>query len=61
MMDEGLDEEHSLTIAKSLKFENFFKNEVGYIFDRENKYLPKGSKMAPADLDKRSLECLIRD
>ncbi|MCY7757798.1 hypothetical protein [Bacillus inaquosorum] len=61
MMDEGLDEEHSLTIAKSLKFENFFKNEVGYIFDRENKYLPKGSKMAPADLDKMSLECLIRD
>ncbi|MCY8499392.1 hypothetical protein [Bacillus atrophaeus] len=61
MMDEGLGEEHSLEIAKSLKFENFFKNEVGYIFDRQNKYLPKGSKMAPADLDKSTLHRLIRD
>ncbi|AWQ13406.1 hypothetical protein C1N92_00075 [Bacillus velezensis] len=35
MMDEGLGEEHSVEIANSLKFENFFENEVGYIFDRE--------------------------
>lgn len=61
MMDEGLEEDHSREIAKQLKFNNFFKNEVGYVFDRNNQYLPKGSKLAPADLDKNSLKLLIKN
>jgi DNA primase len=61
MLDEGLEEEHSREIAKQLKFNNFFKNEVGYIFDRNNHYLPKGSKLAPSDLDKNSLKLLIKN
>ncbi|MEC0685842.1 hypothetical protein P8888_23045 [Bacillus haynesii] len=61
MLDEGLEEEHSIEIAKNLKFENFFKNDVGYVFDKENMYLPKGSKLAPADLDKDTLHRLIRN
>lgn len=61
MLDEGLEEEHSVEIAKNLKFENFFQNDVGYVFDKENMYLPKGSKLAPADLDKDTLHRLIRN
>lgn len=60
MLDEGLEEDHSREIAKQLKMNNFYKNEVGYIFDRNNQYLPKGSKLAPADLDKNNLNKLIK-
>lgn len=61
MMDEGLEEDHSREIANQLKFNNFFKNDVGYIFDKNNDYLPKGSKLAPSDLDKNSLKLLIKN
>lgn len=59
MMDEGLSEEHSYEIAKQLKFDKFYKNQVGYIYDKGNLYLPKDSKMAPSDLDKNTLKLLI--
>jgi hypothetical protein len=61
MLDEGLEEDHSREIAKQLKVEAFYKNEVGYIFDKQNKYLPRDSKIAPADLDKETLKKLIND
>jgi DNA primase len=61
MMDEGLEEDHSREIAKQIKVDAFYKNEVGYIFDKQNKYLPKDSKIAPADLDKETLKKLIND
>ncbi len=60
MMDEGLNEEHSREIAEQLKMDNFYKNEVGYVFDKNNLILPKDSKMAPADLDRVSLNDLIK-
>ncbi|MEI2465150.1 hypothetical protein [Niallia taxi] len=59
MMDEGLEEDHSREIAKKLSGNKYYKNKVGYIYDRNNLYLPKGSKMAPADLDKSSINKLI--
>lgn len=58
-MDEGLDEDISRDIAKQLKIDTFFENEVGYIYDAENKYLPKGSKMSPSDLPLEVMRKLI--
>ncbi|MCL1696398.1 MULTISPECIES: hypothetical protein [unclassified Lysinibacillus] len=58
-MDEGLDEDISREIAKQLKIDTFFENEVGYIYDAENKYLPKGSKMSPSDLPLEDMRKLI--
>ncbi|MFS0657497.1 hypothetical protein AB1L07_02565 [Niallia alba] len=61
MLDEGLEEEHSIEIAKQLKSDKFYKNNVGYVFDKNNKYLPKGSKMAPSDLNKNKLNGLVKE
>ena len=61
MMDEGLKEDHSREIAEKLKMERYYKNSVGYVLDKDNKYLPKDSKMAPADLDKKTLNKLIKE
>jgi hypothetical protein len=61
MMDEGLKEEHSHDIAKQLKVDKFYKNDVGYVYDRNNMYLPKDSKLAPADLDKNTLKLLLNN
>ena len=58
-MDEGLNEEHSREIAEKLKMDKFYKNSVGYIIDKENMILPKGSKLAPSDLNKNDLKKLI--
>ncbi|HEY8445122.1 MAG TPA: hypothetical protein VIK94_03215 [Bacilli bacterium] len=60
-LDEGLDEEYSREIAKKLKSNRYYKNKTGYIFDRHNYYLPKGSKLSPSDLDKNSLKKLIEN
>lgn len=59
LLDEGLDEEHSREIAEKLKMNGIFKNHVGYVYDRNNLFLPKDSKLAPADLDKKTLKQLI--
>lgn len=61
MLDEGLDEEVSIEMVNQLKIDDFFKNEVLYIYDRENKYLPKGSKMSPSDLPKDQFRKLITE
>jgi hypothetical protein len=61
MFDEGLSEEHSYGIAKQLKSDRFYKNDVGYVFDKHNEYLPRDSKLAPADLDKKNLSKLIQN
>lgn len=58
-LDEGLDEEISREMAKQLKMDTLFENEVGYIYDEENKYLPKGSKMSPSDLPLEKFKKLI--
>lgn len=60
MLDEGLDESHSREVAEKLKINSFFKNNVGYVYDRKNLFLPKDSKLAPADLDKSTLKQLIK-
>ena len=62
MYDEGLDEEVLKKNAKILKCNNeFYKNRVFYFYDKNNKYLPKGSKMSPSDLDYETFKRLIQD
>lgn len=51
--DEGLEEENVRAQAEKLVLNNaVFKNRVGYIYDKENQILPKGSKASPSDLGK---------
>lgn len=61
MLDEGLDEEQSYELAVKLKSNRFYKNQVGYIYDTNNMYLPKESKLAPADVDMNTLKLLIKN
>ena len=51
--DEGLEEDQIRTQAEKLILDNaMFRNKVGYVFDRDNLILPKGSKASPSDLGK---------
>ena len=61
-LDEGLEESHSKKLAESLKCNtSFYSNEVYYIFDKDNKYLPKNSKMSPSDLDYEDFKKIIKE
>lgn len=60
--DEGLNEEDVIAEAEKLKMNNqIYKNQVGYIYDREHKYLPEGSKASPSDLGKEIFVKLIKE
>lgn len=60
--DEGLEEEYIREQAKKLKINNvLYQNQVGYIFDKENKYLLKGSKSSPSDKGKKIFTQLIKE
>lgn len=60
--DEGLEEEYIREEAKKLKVNNaIFENKVGYVFDRENIIIPKGSKGSPSDYGKEKFSYLIKN
>ena len=60
--DEGLSEEDIIAEAEKLKMDNqIYKNQVGYIYDREHKYLPEGSKASPSDLGKEVFSTLVKE
>jgi DNA primase len=60
--DEGLEEEYIREEAQKLKIDNqIFKNEVGYIYDDDNTYLPKGSKASPSDFGKVTFNKLVQE
>lgn len=60
--DEGLNEEDIIAEAEKLKMDNqIYKNQVGYIYDREHKYLPEGSKASPSDLGKEVFSKLVKE
>lgn len=60
--DEGLEEEQIRLQAQKLILNNaVFSNHVGYVFDRENLILPKGSKASPSDLGKGAFTELIKN
>lgn len=61
-LDESLDIDISIENAKKLKVNNMFmKNNVGIIYDKDNKYLTKGKKFAPTDLGKDILNRLLQE
>lgn len=60
--DEGLSEEDIIAEAEKLKMDNqIYENQVGYIYDREHKYLPEGSKASPSDLGKEVFSKLVKE
>lgn len=60
--DEGLSEELIINNAKLLKMDNIFmKNNVGYIYDKNNLYLPKGCKSSPTDFGKETFKQLMKN
>ena len=59
--DEGLEEEQIRLQAEKLALNNaVFKNSVGYVFDKDNEILPKGSKASPSDMGKAAFTELIK-
>lgn len=64
-LDEGLDTEIIKKDIKTIKDCLFMRDcKIGFILDKNNKYLPKGSKASPIDLGKEVFlklcdECLI--
>ena len=59
--DEGLEEEYIREQAKKLQVNtSIYKNSVGYIYDKNNEILPKGSKMSPSDAGKKGFVELIK-
>lgn len=64
-LDEGLDVEVIKRDIKTIKDCLFMRDvKIGIIWDKNNKYLPKGSKCSPSDLGKEIFEklcdeCLI--
>lgn len=60
--DEGLEEEFIREEAKKLMINNtIFKNKVGYVYDKENIIIPKGSKGSPSDYGKDKFSYLIKN
>ena len=60
--DEGLEEDQIRTQAEKLILDNaMFRNKAGYVFDRDNLILPKGSKASPSDLGKGAFLELIKN
>lgn len=64
-LDEGLDTEIIKKDIKTIKDSLFMRDcKIGFILDKDNKYLPKGSKASPIDLGKEIFlklcnECII--
>lgn len=59
--DEGLEEDFIKEQATKIQIKNsMFRNKVGYVFDQDNDYLPKGSKMSPTDRGKYIFSELIK-
>lgn len=58
-LDEGLNKDISIEMGNKLKMNRFIKNEVYYIMDKNNLFLPKGSKMSPTDLPKEDFKKLL--
>jgi DNA primase len=60
--DEGLEEEQVRQQAQKLVLDNaVFRNKVGYIYDKDNTILQKGSKASPSDLGKDAFLRLMKD
>jgi DNA primase len=60
--DEGLKIEDIIEECKKLQVDNLmFQNQIGFIYDLENKYLPKDSKLSPCDMPKDIFKKIIQE
>lgn len=60
--DEGISEEEIKAQCEELFVKTpFYEPKIFYIFDKDNCYLPKGSKAAPTDLGKSVMQGLMKD
>lgn len=60
--DEGVEEgEIKYEAKKLLEHNKRYNSKVYYIYDREHKYLPKGSKMSPSDQGKNVFLKLLKN
>lgn len=60
-IDEGLEESEFIKICEQLKPKtSFLTYKIGYIYDKNNEYLKKGSKDSPADLSLNELKLLSK-
>lgn len=59
-MDEGLEEEKSVNILEKLKYDTYYSNDVTYLYDDNNLFLPKDSKMSPCDLPIADFKRMIK-
>lgn len=60
--DESICEDEIKYEAKKLMVNTLtFKNKVSYLFDKDNKYLPKGGKDAPIDLGKSVFSNILKN
>lgn len=59
-LDEGLSRENSVHVAEKLKMDGMFKNESYYIYDKNNLWLPKGSKMSLSDLPLSDIKSVLK-
>lgn len=61
-LDEGIKEDEMVRQVEKLKTNNaLMKNNVGYIFDRTNKFLLKGGKQSPSDIGKNGMKKLLKE
>lgn len=60
--DEGICEDEIIYESKKLLVDNkIMSNNVGYIYDDENKYLPLNSKASPTDFGKDTFSKLMKE
>lgn len=60
-LDEGISAEHILNECSKLQGGIFNNKKIWCIFDKDNKIMKKGSKVAPTDLGKENFEYLLQN
>lgn len=62
LFDEGIDKEEIEYESKKLIVDNdIMKNKIGYVFDKDNTYLEKGSKDSPTDKGLQTFKKLCKN
>jgi DNA primase len=60
--DEGLNIDDIIEECKKLIVDNIImKNQIGFVYDKDNKYLPKGSKLSPCDMPKDIFTSILKE
>lgn len=60
-MDQDLEVERSIELAKQLEMPPGYENTIQYIYDKDGVYLKKGRKESPSDLGKEVFQKLLSE